>query len=123
MGLDIHPWVSYSVFMTYREHIDSLATELGITLDIFYSDAGDVKGTAYINSRHVELTHDPDYSDDAYITALHVIGHVVVGRKETKRDGEIAAWQWARENSIVEISDYMEFEIDQALQTYRQKEI
>lgn len=110
-----------TVSMTYREHIEKLADREGITLDVFDSDAGDILGWAYHEARKIELTHCPDSSEWAYLTALHEIGHIVNGPDGSQWDKELAAWQWARENSIVALCDYLEMEIDVALATHRQK--
>ena len=48
----------------------------------------------------------PVKSHVTYAVALHEIGHLVgPGRSGTRLEKEAAAWRWALENAVVELSD------------------
>ena len=57
----------------------------------------------------VAVSHDPASSDEAYLVALHEIGHGVVqrrGKKMAVLAEEAAAWRWAVENAGFELEPH-----------------
>lgn len=45
--------------------------------------------------RLIVLSHDPGDSAEAYLVALHELGHLAIGHKGRTLEREAAAWRWA----------------------------
>jgi hypothetical protein len=79
------------------EHIERLAAQHAIKIDTRIDRPADAFAVPW--ARIICIT--PLRSAIGYATALHEIGHIVLGRshdQEIERERE--AWQWARSNAI-----------------------
>jgi hypothetical protein len=57
-------------------------------------------------------------SEIAYWTSLHEIGHLVADNEPTRELGEISAWLWATQNSIIQVSKQARNYIRDCLNSY-----
>lgn len=95
--------------MTYQEHIESLAEELGVTINWLPERAW---GQAESDSRpeHRTIWIAPpvgEYAERNYWIAMHELGHIVRtpgvpdwSRPNRVLEGEVAAHEWAFDNAL-----------------------
>lgn len=81
--------------MSFDEHVDGLCGEFKITRKVR-------PGRGHANVKKRTIQHAPlDLGDEmAYFVALHEIGHIIVGLKETRLEREAAAWVWALDAAL-----------------------
>lgn len=79
--------------MTYAEHIDSLLSANGISVEW---KAG--SGRSWRKDKRVRLS--PVKTAVTYAVALHEIGHVVGHSSGLRIDKEAQAWEWAEMNAM-----------------------
>jgi hypothetical protein len=79
------------------EHIERLATEHGIRIDTRIERPIDAFAVPWAPT----ICITPLRSAVGYATALHEIGHIVLGVAGEDVFDERAAWEWARQNALV----------------------
>lgn len=81
--------------MTGELHIAALCEEHGIRRTV-----AEGRGRARVKERWIQ--HPPIRDEMAYFVALHEIGHICVGLRESRLEREAAAWEWALRSALVE---------------------
>jgi hypothetical protein len=82
------------------EHLESLAAQHAIKIDTKHVDR---PADAFAVHSARTICIPPLRSVVGYATALHEVGHIVLGwddNPETEIDQERAAWEWARRKAI-----------------------
>lgn len=86
--------------MTRREHVRKLADEHDVLVWICENCEGEPYGEAFERG-YIHLTQAPEHSREAYLVALHELGHFagVIPWSGLRLDHEASAWIWAVENA------------------------
>ena len=97
------------------DHVEALARTHGVIVRRAVR-RGSGRAKSYGGAK-VIVTYGINTQRD-YITALHEIAHQVQGQVEPKLEREASAWQWAIEQSIVEVSKPTRAHVALCLQSY-----
>lgn len=103
-----------------HEHVEALASERGLDWrekDVGWLEAEGALGEEWFESPLLR-------NEFAYLTAVHEIGHHVLGLPSDDENGnvlfgnEVDVWQWALEASIIDPSEGARAQIRLCLQSY-----